>query len=94
MPNNDKQNQRNVKRKLTIISAVIKDEEETFSYVCTIRDASQDGCRIYCSEASNIPDNFLLCPGGLEKPLAAKVAWRKGKWLGLSIAWEQVLFDT
>lgn len=93
MPNNCELEERYAERKQIAISALVKDKEETFSYPCTIRDATRDGCRIHCSEASSLPDEFLLYPVGLAKSLAASVMWRKGKWLGLSIAWEQILFD-
>ncbi len=80
--------QRAIERKSVAINAIATDAEEGFRLSCTIRDASRDGCRVYCAEAHSLPDEFLLTPSGLKKPLKVEVRWRHGKWVGCRLNWE------
>ena len=90
MADTDEAEKRNIERKSVAINAVATDAAESFRVPCTIRDASMDGARIYCTEAQSLPDEFLLCPTGLTEPLKAEVRWRQGKWVGCRIAWDDV----
>lgn len=71
-------------RKKVCIQAFASDLNDTFDIKCIIRDVSKSGCMIVSSNLRELPDLVQLVPEGFERPMNAKIAWRKGKMAGLS----------
>jgi len=63
--------------------AFAADLDNRFFYYCFIRDASQDGCRLYSPDVSELPPTFWLYPESFRAPLLARIAWRRARMAGI-----------
>ena len=75
-------------RQKVALTAEATDLDQSFSTKCLIRDISKNGCRIYCDDLKIIPNDFLLKPSGFEKYVKGTIVWRKEKWAGVRVDWD------
>lgn len=73
-------------RKRCCLQAFVTNIYDTYQIKCTIRDVSEQGCKIVSSQIHELPEDVLVIPEGFEKPLRAKVVWRSEKMAGLRFA--------
>jgi len=65
--------------------AYLSDLDRRFYFFGFVRDASRTGCRIYTTEALDLPDQIWLYPVDLNVPLFGVVAWRRRHMAGVRI---------
>lgn len=56
---------------------------------CVIRDASPSGCRIISDELWKLPDDVVVHPQGLSRPITGRIVWRGDDCVGVRFDFEQ-----
>lgn len=56
---------------------------------CLVRDATSSGCQIVTSQLADLPDEIWLTLDGVQKPVDARIVWRKGKQAGVQFEWDE-----
>jgi len=80
-------------RKLTNITAFIRNVSTNHTGTCTILDASLSGCRIASKSISKFKDNVHILPLGLGSSITAEVVWSNADEAGLSFRWNKLKQD-
>lgn len=78
---------RNLARSKIAIPAQVFDPDSNAEYHGMILNASRDGCRLFCDSLLELPDEILVQPDGIAKPIKASIKWRKGITAGLALNW-------
>jgi PilZ domain-containing protein len=88
---------RNLNRRKTVIKATIFHDGTSIGERCFIRDASEKGAKIYCTNLDFVPDLITLEIEGFSTPMQAEIVWRDEQFAGVKIDWANTLpsdFDT
>lgn len=79
MANSDK---RKSKRKQVTLSATACSEDRDW-FACTVRDASETGCRIAIPPVVQLKSSIEIAPRGLPGLIHGRVVWRKDGQAGV-----------
>jgi hypothetical protein len=80
-------------RKTISQGAEISDVNMKVRLQCIIKDATQDGCQILCTDIDEIPDHFLLTPTGHDFTVRGTIIWRAPHRAGVEVDWASAILE-